>query len=276
MEFGEVIDKIADSIYGFLGYKVQNNKGKVNSILYQNEDELKKAAQIEFLRSTESGNTKTYENIIDLMAEEMYDFANGKNTTLEDIKTYFKPLIESSVAIDKYINQSAKEIMDDYPEDGSTQDKIDFFIGLKERKKLVESKLTAVNNVLQQIQPDLIGWIESNPTTTLVGSNGKKAGIRTSMYPKVISLQELKKSLAENWAQFEGYNTKALGDLIRGLRDRAKQEGVDIHDLLPPGLDVSIVKSLTVSAGTSNKVRERQDGLDDLIDLITGKGDSNE
>jgi len=188
----------------------------------------------------------------------------------------YEPLLQESVAIDKYINQSANEIMDDFPEEGSLLEKVDFFITLKERKKLVESKLASINGVLQQIQPELLAWLKSNPTNTLVGSNGKKASARVSMYPKVRSLQELKGALAESWSQFEGVNTKALGELIRGLRDRAKKDGVPVQELLPPGLDVSVTESLTVSAGSSNRVRERQDGLDDLIDLITGNKGGDE
>lgn len=218
-----------------------------------------------------------FKELVDMMISDIQDSYSSPmddpGEPPDSIIERYEPLLQESVAIDKYINQSANEIMDDYPEDGTIQDKVDFFIGLKERKKLVESKLASINNVIQQISPELIAWVEANPTNNMVGSTGKKASIRTSMYPKVRSLQELKHALAESWSQFEGVNTKALGDLIRGLRDRAKKEGSDIHDLLPPGLDVSITKSLTVSAGSNNKVRERQDGLDDLIDLITGKGE---
>ena len=270
MSFQDAVNRIADELYDFVGYKVENRKGKAYMILIKNEEYLKREAQIEFLKSLNQDQIKPYEEIIDLMAEEIADFANGKRVNFEDIKTYFKPLIESSVAIDKYINQSANEIMDDFPEDGTIQDKVDFFIRLKERKKLVESKMSAINNVIQQIQPELLAWLKSNPTNTLVGSNGKKASARVSMYPKVRDLKSLKEALSESWSQFEGVNTKALGDLIRGLRDRAKKDGVPIQELLPPGLDVSVTESLTVSAGSNNKVRERQDGLDDLIDLITG------
>jgi hypothetical protein len=219
-----------------------------------------------------------FKELVEMMVSDIQDsYASPMDDPGEppgNIVDRYEPLLQETVAIDKYINQSANEIMDEYPEDGTIQDKVDFFIGLKERKKLVESKLASINNVIQQIQPELIAWVESNPTTTVVGSNGKKASIRTSMYPKVRDLKSLKKALADSWSQFEGVNVRELGNLIRGLRDRAKKDGVDIHDLLPPGLDVSITKSLTVSAGSSNRVRERQDGLDDLLDLITGKGET--
>jgi len=275
MSFQDVVNRIADELYDFVGYRVENRKGKANMILVKNEEDLKREAQLEFLKSLNQDQIKPYEEIIDLMAEEIADFANGKRVNFEDIKTYFKPLIESSVAIDKYINQSANEIMDDFPEDGTIQDKVDFFIGLKERKKLVESKMSAINNVIQQIQPELIGWLDASPTNNMVGSNGKKVSTRISVYPKVRDLASLKAALADVWEKFEGVNTKELGNLIRGLRDRSKTEGIDVHELLPPGLDISITKSLTVSAGTSNSRYKDRDSLDDLIDLIKGnKGET--
>jgi len=187
----------------------------------------------------------------------------------------YEPLLQESVAIDKYINQSANEIMDDFPEEGSLLEKVDFFITLKERKKLVESKLASINGVLQQIQPELLAWLDASPTNNMVGSNGKKVSTRISMYPKVRDLASLKAALADVWEKFEGVNTKELGNLIRGLRDRSKTEGIDVHELLPPGLDISITKSLTVSAGTSNSRYKDRDSLDDLIDLIKGnKGET--
>jgi len=216
----------------------------------------------------------TFRESVEMMISDIQDAYAEPMDSLGDtpssIIARYEPILQESVAIDKYINQSADKLMDDYPENGTIQDQVDFFISVKERKKLVESKLSSINNVIQQIQPDLIGWLEANPTNTLVGSNGKKASIRTSMYPKVRSLSELKVALADSWSHFEGVNIKALGGLIRGLRDKAKKEGVDFRELLPSGLDVAITKSLTVSAGSSSRVRERQDGLDDLIDLITG------
>jgi hypothetical protein len=218
-----------------------------------------------------------FKELISMMVSDIMDtYASPMDDPGEhpiSIMERYEPLLQEVSAIDKYINQSSNEIMDDYPEEGTVQDKVDFFIGLKERKKLVESKLDSINNVIQQISPELIAWVEANPTNNMVGSNGKKASIRVSMYPKVRDLKSLKEALSDSWSQFEGVNTKALGDLIRGLRDRAKKDGVAIQELLPPGLDVAVTKSLTVSAGTSNRVRERQDGLDDLIDIITGKGD---
>jgi hypothetical protein len=219
-----------------------------------------------------------FKDLVSMMISDIQDSYNAPfdnpGVPPDSIIDHYEPLLQESVAIDKYINQSANEIMDEFPEDGTIQDKVDFFIGLKERKKLVESKLSAVNSVIQQIQPELIGWIESNPTNNMVGSNGKKVSARVSMYPKVRDLKSLKEALIDVWDKFEGVNTKELGNLIRGLRDRAKKDGSDIHELLPPGLDVSISKSLTVSAGASNSRYKDRDSLDDLIDLITNKGEN--
>jgi hypothetical protein len=89
------------------------------------------------------------------------------------------------------------------------------------------------------------------------------------MYPVVSDLQRLKGSLAEVWEEFEDVNKKKLGKLIRKARDRAKSEGEDIHELLPPGLDVAITKSLTISAGSSQRISNK-DSMDDLIDLVRG------
>jgi len=215
-----------------------------------------------------------FKELIEMMVSDIMDtYASAVDDPGEhpmSIMERYEPLLQESVAIDKYINQSANEIMDDFPEEGTIQDKVDFFIGLKEKKKLIESKISAVNNVLQQITPELIGWIESNPTNNMVGSNGKKVSTRTSMYPKVRDLKALKENLINVWDKFEGVNTKELGNLIRGLRDRAKTEGIPIQELLPDGLDVSISKSLTVSAGSSNSRYKDRDSLDDLIDLIKG------
>ncbi len=215
----------------------------------------------------------TFKELVNEMFDELYDFANGKPGSIDDIIDYWEPILEQVAAVGKFIKESASELMEDYPEDGTMQEKTDFFISIKEKKKLVESKLNAINNVITQIQPELIGWIEANPTANLVGTNGKKASIRTSYYPKVVDFQCLKDALAEVWAEFEGVNTKALNELIRRMRDRAKVSGDDIHELLPPGLDVAITKSLTVSAGTSNQSRyQKDDSLDGLMDIILGNG----
>lgn len=215
----------------------------------------------------------TFKELVDLMLAEIMDSYNqpfdnpGENP--DNIVQRYVPILEESVAVDQYININANNIMGDYPEDGTIQDKADFFIAMKEKKKLLEAGLSSINNVIQQIQPELIGWIESNPTNNLVGTSNKKASIRISMYPVVSDLQRLKGSLAEVWEEFEDVNKKKLGKLIRKARDRAKSEGEDIHELLPPGLDVAITKSLTISAGSSQRISNK-DSMDDLIDLVRG------
>lgn len=209
-----------------------------------------------------------FKDLVKQMADELYDAACGKESIYEDILAYFTPLLEESVAVGKYINESAECVMGEYPEGGSIQEKINFFITIKDKKKLMESELSAINSVITQITPELISWIESNPSSHLVATNGKRASIRTSYYPKVTDMQSLKDALAESWAEFEGVNMKKLGALVREIRDRAKISGDNIHELLPPGVEVAITKTLTVSVPGSKTKRGSDDCINDLVDMI--------
>jgi len=272
--FDSVIELVAEEFYKFVGYKVRPPEaGRAYQILYSHLDDIKKAVIAD---QKTRHITDTFLDLVRQMIDEVIEYANGKDTTEEDILAYFTPLLEQTVAVDKYINESAEGIMDDYPEDGGMQDKTDFFISLKEKKKLIESKLSAINSVITQIMPELIMWIENNPASDLVATNGKKASIRTSYYPKVTNLQSLKDSLAESWSEFEGVNMKKLGELVREMRDRAKISGDNIHELLPPGVDVAITKTLTVSAPGSKTKRSSDNGINELVDMIMDRKNNGE
>jgi len=193
--------------------------------------------------------------------------------TEPDILDEYLPLIKQCADKDAYIDANADTIMVNYPsDDASMQEKVDYFASVKENKRLIEAHLEAINKAIKDIQNELIMWMETNPVKQLLSTDGKLLSKVVRTNAKVISLQALKESLGREWSKYEGVNQKALNALVKEIKQQADEMDVNLDDLLPAGVSVSLTSYLSMRNASTGGGKKTTDEVSEfLMDLILEK-----
>jgi hypothetical protein len=170
-------------------------------------------------------------------------------------------------------NDQVETTIREYPVDGSMQEKVDFYVQLKEKKSQLEAKVKSINDVLSHIQDELLVWLEQNPTDRLHSSDNKYVSATERIYFSELQsdLQKFKKFMGDKWFEFEGFNTKRINALIKDYKGMSVKLMTPLEDLLPAGLVVSKKSYLTVRKAVTKGQKESTFDIMSLINSNEGE-----
>jgi len=191
----------------------------------------------------------------------------------DDVIDIYVDSIADKASEQKWINSEIESTIREYPIDGSMQEKVDFYVQLKEKKSQLEAKVKSINEVLTHIQDELLVWLEQNPTDRLHSSDNKFVSATERIYFSELQsdLQKFKQVMGDKWLEFEGFNTKRINALIKDYKNMSVKLMTPLEDLLPAGLVVSKKSYLTVRKAAVKGTKESTFDIMSLINSNEGE-----
>lgn len=210
----------------------------------------------------------------EILAELVSD-CNSQNRSydLEEILDYYADYIVDKASEQKWINAQVQDTIKDYPANGTTQEQVDFYVNLKDKKSILEAKIASMQEVLKQIDNDLLTFLEQNPTDRLTSSDGHYISPRTRINFSAVQsdVKLVKEALKDQWEEFEGFNTKRMNALIKDYKGMSDRLDVPLEDLLPRGIVVTKNTYLTVRKPGKGPAKESTFDIMSLINSNEGE-----
>lgn len=162
------------------------------------------------------------------------------------------------------------------------QNKIKAFVGLRKNDDKLKARRKKLGIKIDELSMELSAHMKLNSIGNLETTDGGRIGTTTNYYPNIDDFDVFKhwaEHEGQKWVtlEFAGWKEKyGIGDTIKPIilnttvnrsvalamlkhfRDVAEQEGVELADLLPPGLSYTAKPSLTYRKPTAKQAAKQR------------------